>query len=75
MSRLQADLRRATALFQRKTISAEEYDAARSAADVAVEKHRQAVEQQKLVRRGLSQSSRSRRPAGQRPRPRPNTTW
>ena len=39
MSRLQADLRRATVLFQRNTISAEEYDAARAAYDVAVQKH------------------------------------
>jgi HlyD family secretion protein len=52
LSRLQADLRRATALFQRRTISAEEYDAARSAADMAVEKHNQAVAQQKLVDEG-----------------------
>ena len=50
--RTQADLTRATSLFQRKTISAEEYDAARAAHDVAVEKHKQAVEQFKLVEEG-----------------------
>ena len=52
MSRLQADLRRATKLLQRKTISAEDYDADRAACDVATEKHRQTVEQLKLVREG-----------------------
>ncbi len=52
MKRLEADLRRFTTLFQRRTISAEEYDAARAAYDVAMEKHRQAVEQLKLVREG-----------------------
>ena len=52
MERLQADYRRATALFQRKTISAEEFDAARAAYDMAVQKHRQAVEQLKLAKEG-----------------------
>ena len=52
MKRLEADFRRATTLFQRRTISAEEYDAARAAYDVAVERHRQAVEQLKLVKEG-----------------------
>ena len=52
MNRLQADFRRSKSLYERKMISAEEYDAARSAYDVAVERHRQAVEQLKLVREG-----------------------
>jgi HlyD family secretion protein len=52
MTRTQADYTRATSLFQRKTISAEEYDAARAASNVAVERHRQAVEQFSLVREG-----------------------
>jgi HlyD family secretion protein len=52
MVRLQADYRRATSLFQRKTISAQEYDATRAAFDVATERHRQAVEQLKLVQEG-----------------------
>jgi HlyD family secretion protein len=50
--RLQSDFRRAAALFERRTISAEEYDAARSAYDVAAEKHRQSVEQLKLTKEG-----------------------
>lgn len=50
--RLQADFRRAQSLYQRKTISAEEFDAARSAAEVADQRHREAVEQLKLVREG-----------------------
>jgi HlyD family secretion protein len=53
MLRLDADFRRAKALFQRKTISAEEYDAAKTAYDVAFEKHRQAAEQLKLVKEGF----------------------
>jgi HlyD family secretion protein len=52
MKRLEADLRRATALFRRGTISAEDFDAARAAYDVAMERHRQAAEQSKLVREG-----------------------
>ena len=52
MKRLDADLRRTTTLFQQRTISAEEYDAARAARDMAVERHRQAVEQSKLVKEG-----------------------
>ncbi len=50
--RLQADYRRAHTLFQRKTISTEEFDAARSAAEVATERYRQSEEQLKLVREG-----------------------
>jgi HlyD family secretion protein len=53
MNRLDADYRRAVSLFQRKTISAEEYDAAKSAYDVAVERHRQQAEQLKLVKEGF----------------------
>jgi HlyD family secretion protein len=53
VKRLDADFRRAAALFQRRTISAEEYDAARDARDVAIEKHRQAVEQLKLAKEGF----------------------
>lgn len=52
VTRTQADYARATSLFQRKTISAEEYDAARAAYDVAVERRRQSAEQLKLVREG-----------------------
>ncbi len=53
MLRLQADFRRVKALFERKTISVEDFDASRTAADVAVEKHRQAVEQLHLVQEGF----------------------
>ncbi len=52
MRRLEADLRRATTLFQRGTMTAEEYDAARAGRDMAVERHRQAIEQLKLVKEG-----------------------
>jgi HlyD family secretion protein len=52
MGRLQAELGRATQLFQKKMISSEQYDAARTAFDVAVQKHRQAAEQLKLVKEG-----------------------
>jgi HlyD family secretion protein len=52
LNRLQADLRRDTELFQRKTITAQQYDTTRAAHDVATEKHRQAVEQLKLVKEG-----------------------
>jgi HlyD family secretion protein len=55
MERLQADYRRAISLFQRKTISTEEFDAARSAYDVAVQRHRQAVEQRDLAKAGYRQ--------------------
>ena len=51
-SRLQSDLRRATELYQRKVISAENYDAARAMHDVAAEKKRQAEEQLKLLQEG-----------------------
>jgi HlyD family secretion protein len=52
LRRLEADLRRATTLYQRRTISAEEYDAALAARDVAMEKRRQSLEQLSLVREG-----------------------
>lgn len=52
MARLEADLGRATAMFNRNAIARETYDAARAASDVAIEKHRQAVEQLKLVKEG-----------------------
>ena len=53
MERSQADYRRDESLFQRKTISAEEFDAARAAYDMAVQRHRQAEEQLSLTREGL----------------------
>jgi HlyD family secretion protein len=52
-SRANADYRRATVMLQRKAISAEDYDAAKAAYDVAVEKHRQSVEQLKLAKEGF----------------------
>jgi HlyD family secretion protein len=52
MNQLNADYGRSTALYERKTISAQEYDSVRASYNVAVEKHRQAVEQLKLVREG-----------------------
>ena len=53
LNRFQADYRRATEMFQRKATSAENYDAARAAYDVAVEKHHQSVEQLKLAKEGF----------------------
>jgi HlyD family secretion protein len=50
--RLESDLRRKQKLISSKTISAEEYDTAQSARKVAVERHREAVEQMKLVKEG-----------------------
>ena len=50
--RLQLDFGRIAALYERKTVSTEQYDASRSAQDVAVEKYRQALEQLKLVQEG-----------------------
>jgi HlyD family secretion protein len=52
MERLQATYRRESSLYQRKTVSEEEYDAAKAAYQVAVEKHRQAIEQLKLANEG-----------------------
>jgi HlyD family secretion protein len=52
VDRLRADYRRQTALFQRKTVTEEEFESARAAYQVAVEKHRQAVEQLKLAKEG-----------------------
>jgi HlyD family secretion protein len=51
-SRLLTEYRRKTPLFHRGTISSEEYDAAKAAYQVAVEKHRQAVAQLKLAKEG-----------------------
>ncbi len=51
-NRLLTDYRRKTPLFQRGTITAEEYDASKAAYQVALEKHRQAVEQLKLAKQG-----------------------
>lgn len=50
--RLQADFRRSQSLYERKTISTEEYDAAKSLADVANERYRQSLEQLKLIQEG-----------------------
>ncbi len=47
-----ADLKRATALFQRQTISKEDYDSARTAYDVADQRHHEAEEQLNLVKEG-----------------------
>jgi HlyD family secretion protein len=52
MTRTEADLRRAVPLFQRRTISAEEYDAIRAARDMAAERYRQAEQQLKLLQAG-----------------------
>jgi len=52
VDRLQANYRRETSLFQRKTITEEEFDAAKAAYQVAIEKHRQAVAQLKLAQEG-----------------------
>ena len=52
MDRAEADLRRATTLSKRNMIAAEDYDAVRARRDVAVQRHREAVEQLSLVREG-----------------------
>jgi HlyD family secretion protein len=52
MDRLQANYRREASLYQRKTVSEEEYDAAKAAYQMAVERHRQVVEQLKLAEEG-----------------------
>lgn len=52
-NRLEADLKRNAALFARNTISQEAFDAVKAATDVAVQKHRQAVEQLKLIQEGF----------------------
>jgi HlyD family secretion protein len=54
MRRAEADSVRATKLFEldRRSTSAKEYDASKSAADMARERHREAVEQLKLVQEG-----------------------
>ncbi|MBU4271636.1 MAG: efflux RND transporter periplasmic adaptor subunit [Planctomycetes bacterium] len=50
--RWQADLRRATTLFKRKTISSEDYDRVRTAYDIADQRHREVEEKLKLVKEG-----------------------
>jgi HlyD family secretion protein len=50
--RLQTEYRRKTPLFQRGSISSEEFESAKALYRVAVEKHRQAVEQLKLAQEG-----------------------
>jgi HlyD family secretion protein len=50
--RLKAELGRAIKLAPSKTISAEQLDAAQSAYQMALERHRQAIEQMKLVKEG-----------------------
>ncbi len=50
--RWQADLRRATTLFKRKTISTEVYDRVRTGYDIAEQRHREAEEKLKLVEEG-----------------------
>lgn len=51
-NRLEADLKRNAALFARNTISQEAFDTVKAATDVAIQKHRQAVEQLNLVKEG-----------------------
>lgn len=51
-SRLGTEFRRKTPLFHRGTISSEEFDTAKAVYEVAVAKHRQAVEQLKLAKEG-----------------------
>ena len=50
--RAEADLRRVEKLFKSKDKSAEEFDTAQSLKQMAVEKHRQAIEQMKLIKEG-----------------------
>ena len=51
-NRLLIDYRRKTPLFQRGTITSEEYETSKAAYRVALEKHREAVEQLKLAKQG-----------------------
>ena len=51
-NRLLIDYRRKTPLFQRGTITSEEYETSKAAYQVALEKHREAVEQLKLAKQG-----------------------
>jgi HlyD family secretion protein len=53
VDRLQADFRREASLYQRKTVTEAEYDAAKAAYRVAVEKHLQASEQLELIKEGF----------------------
>ena len=52
VERLRADYRRATLLYQRKTITDEEFESARAAYEVAIQRHRQSEEQLSLTREG-----------------------
>lgn len=52
VDRSEADFRRSTTLFERKTISAEEYDAAKAAREIAVQKYNESKEQWSLVQEG-----------------------
>jgi HlyD family secretion protein len=52
VKRLKADIERDTTLFERKAITAEQFDAVKALHDATVEKHRQAAEQLKLVVEG-----------------------
>ena len=52
VDRSEADFRRSTTLFERKNISAEEYDAAKAAREIAVQKYNEAKEQLSLVQEG-----------------------
>jgi HlyD family secretion protein len=52
MAKADADFRRAVPLYQRKTISVEQYDATRAARDMATERYRQAEQQLKLLQAG-----------------------
>ncbi len=74
MDRLEANFRRASALFQKQTISAEEFDQAKAARHVAVERHRQAVEQSNLLKAGFRQEQIEEARSALN-RPRRNTIW
>ena len=50
--RAESDFRRNVALYQRKAISAEDYDASRATLNVTQERHRQAVAQLRLLEEG-----------------------
>jgi HlyD family secretion protein len=52
VDRSEADFRRSTTLFERKTISAEEYDAVKAAREIAVQKYNESKEQLSLVQEG-----------------------
>ena len=52
MERLQADFERVGTLYQKALVTSRDYDAAKTAYDVAREKYREAIEQLKLLRKG-----------------------